>query len=459
MRYDLVVADGTVVSPEAGTIRADVGVADERIACLAAPGSLDGDRVIDATGKHVIPGVVDPHTHHGFYREYASDADTESRSALVGGITTIGNMFRTGDPYTEVIDDVIATGDDNYRHDYFLTLGPLSLTHVKEIPELVSEYGITTYKWLQHYKGTVRERFGTDHEMDDHLGDAVVRTLASIEVPTTLGYHSENTEMRAQIMDRLEAEGRDSYAAFAESFPGYVETQSMVAGAAIAKAHDYDDRFYAVHISSRHTAEELAHLRHAGYRLTGETCPHYLALTVDEADDRAKVGPPVRTAADRDRLWEALADGTISCIGTDHICNRRDRKVGETIWDSLRGFPSNATMLPILLSMGVNEGRLGLERVVEIVTKNNAQAWNLYPRKGTMRVGTDADLVVVDLDETKTVTPALLQSAADYSPYEGVELTGWPTHTIVRGTVAFEDDTVTVDPGHGSHIERPVPTG
>jgi dihydropyrimidinase len=245
------------------------------------------------------------------------------------------------------------------------------------------------------------------------------------------------------------------YEDFVAEFPGYAEAQSMIAGAALARQHDYDG-FYAVHISSGRTADELATLKDAGYELTGETTTHYLAATADEADDAFKVNPPVRYAEDQDTLWERLADGTISCVGTDHCCNLAEDKFGDTFRESLLGFPGSATMLPIVLSEGVNEGRLSLSRAVEVASTNTAKAWNLYPKKGVVRVGSDADLVVVDMDETKTVDADLLQGGADYTPYEGMELTGWPTHTVVRGEVAFEDGAVVGERGRGTHVDRPL---
>jgi dihydropyrimidinase len=230
----------------------------------------------------------------------------------------------------------------------------------------------------------------------------------------------------------------------------------MISGAALARQHGYDESFYAVHISSGRTADELATLKEAGWELTGETCTHYLTLTSEEADERHNVNPPVRSAEDRETLWERVADGTISCIGTDHCCNMAEEKIGQDVPDSLPGFPSTATMLPLVLSEGVDEGRISLERAVEVTSTNTAKAFNLYPKKGTVRVGSDADLVVVDLDETKEVTPELLKSAADYSPYEGRTVTGWPTHTVVRGELAYEDGEVVGEPGHGTHIDRPI---
>ncbi len=463
MSYDLVITNGTLVT-EDGLLEADVAAENGQIAAIGRSGSLEGDEVVDADGKHVLPGAIDPHTHHGIYNSLEEDADTESRSDLVGGVTTTGNFFRRAGSYEEIMDDYFEAAEANYRHDYFFSLGLLSFEHVEEIPLIVEELGITTFKWYMNYKYAAREKFGVDCEMRDDFGSAFIETLADQDVPTTLGYHSENVEITNALAGGnpyIETEADDEaaevgYEVFVEEFPDYAEAQSLVSGASLARQHDYDDSFYAVHVSAGRTADELATLQEAGYDVTGETCTHYLTLTTEECDDRMKVNPPVRSEADQETLWKRLEDGTISCIGTDHCANTTDEKLGETIRESKLGFPSSATMLPLILSEGVNEGRLSLERAVEVTSTNTAKAWNLYPKKGAIRVGSDADLVVVDLDETKTVTPELLQSVADYSIYEGRDVTGWPTQTIVGGEVAYEDGEVIAEPGSGTHIDRPV---
>ncbi|MEM4782684.1 MAG: amidohydrolase family protein [Halalkalicoccus sp.] len=460
--YDLVVTGGTLVT-EDGLLEADVAADDGVIAAIARRGSLEGDEEVDASGRYVLPGAIDPHTHHGIYNSLADDANTESRSDLVGGVTTIGNFFRRPGAYGEIMDDYFAEAEANYRHDYFFSLGLLSFEHVEEIPTIVDELGITSFKWYMNYKYAAAEKFGVDCEMRDDFGDAFISALAALEVPTTLGYHSENVEITNALAGGnpyIETEAGDDpdeedYEVLVEEFPDYAETQSMVAGASLARQYDYDG-FYAVHVSAGRTADELATLKRAGYELTGETCTHYLALTTNDCDDRMKVNPPVRSAKDQATLWERLADGTLSCIGTDHCANVREEKLGATIRESKLGFPSSATMLPLILSEGVNEGRLSLERAVEVTSTNTAKAWNLYPKKGTIRVGSDADLVVVDLEETKTVTPELLQSVADYSIYEGREMTGWPTQTIAGGELAYADGEVLAQPGSGSHVDRPI---
>ncbi len=461
MSYDLVVSGGTLVNAH-GRMDADIAIEEDSIAAIGKRGSFGGDRIIDASDRYVLPGAIDPHTHHGIYNSLAADGDTESRSDLVGGVTTIGNFFRRPGPYTEIMADYFEEAEANYRHDYFFSLGLLSYEHIDEIPQIVDELGITSFKWYMNYKYVATEKFGVDCEMRDDWGDAFIQALANLDVPTTLGYHSENVEITSALgenpyleVERDENQEYRGYEALVESFPDYAETQSMIAGAALARQHDYDG-FYAVHISAGRTADELAKLQSSGWSITGETCTHYLTLTTEECDERHNVNPPVRSARNQEILWQRIADGTISTIGTDHCANLAEDKIGDDVPDSLPGFPSTATMLPLILSEGVNTGRISLERAVAITSTNTAKAWNLYPQKGSLEVGTDADLVVVDLDETRTVTPEVLQSSADYSPYEGREITGWPTHTIANGAVAYEDGEVLAEPGTGSHIDRPI---
>ena len=458
MTHDLVVRNGTVVGPETGTYRADVAASDERISAVANPGSLRGDQVIDADGKHVLPGVIDPHTHHGIARSLAADAESESRSDLVGGVTTVGNFFRRGDPYLEVMDEYVRAGEANYYHDYFFSLGLLSSTHLQELPRIVSDLGITSFKWYGNYKGVAAEKFGVDRNLTDDYADEMIRRLADMDAPTTLGYHSENVEITRARERAVREAGTTGHEALTEAFPARAEAQSLSAAASLADQHGYAENLYAVHVSSAAGADELARLQDSGVPVTGETCIHYLLLGGAKKTDAMRVNPPIRTAADEATLWERVADGTIDCIGTDHCCKPDESKRGDTIWDISPAFPGSPVLLPAVLTRGVREGRIDLQRAVEVTSTGTAKAWNLYPRKGTIRVGADADLVVVDLDSSRTVTPEFLRGAAGYSPYEGMELFGWPTHTVVRGTVAYENGEVVGDRGDGTHVDRPVAT-
>lgn len=456
MTQDVLITNGTIVSPDLGTFEADLGIQGERISAIAARGELDGEQEIDATDRYVLPGAIDPHTHHGVMRDLATDAASESRSGLVGGVTTVGIIYRSGDPYTEIIQGLFERCEPHYYHDYFFTLAPFSTTHLTEIPALIEDHGITSFKWYQRFKHRAAELFDVDRDLQDDYADDLIQILAQQPTATTLGCHSENAEITLARKAEIEKTDTNRYEALIEAFPDYAETQGMVAGASLARAHDYDDSLYAVHISAGRTADALASLKEIGYGVIGETCPHYLTFTTDECDKRMAARPPIRSAADRETLWNRVADGTIQCIGTDHCMKPYDRKIGADYWETETAFPGTATMLPLLLSQGVIEGRISLERLVEITSTNPAKAWGLYPKKGSLRVGTDADITIVDLSRTETVTPDRCKSAATYTPYDGMELTGWPVQTIVRGELAYDDGVIVGEQGAGTHVDRPV---
>ena len=188
--------------------------------------------------------------------------------------------------------------------------------------------------------------------------------------------------------------------------------------------------------------------------MTIETCPHYLTLTEDsDIGNLAKINPPVRKQDDQDRIWEGLINGEISTVGTDHCCVCRADKAG-SIWDAAAGFPGMATMLPVVLTEGVHKRGMSLQRAAQITSYNSAVAFNMAPRKGTLHVGSDADVAVVDLKLEKVVDPALLGSASDFSLQEGNTLTGWPVLTVLRGKIIVRDGELLGEPGDGEFVRR-----
>jgi dihydropyrimidinase len=186
----------------------------------------------------------------------------------------------------------------------------------------------------------------------------------------------------------------------------------------------------------------------------GETCPHYLFHTSDTPDRKVKFSPPVRQRADVEALWDALASGLVDVVGADNASTKLAPKQEGTIWEIPRGGPGSGTILPLVLSEGVNKGRLSLERAVEVTSTNAARIFGLYPQKGALQVGSDADLTIVDLTLARTVDHELMQTWSDYSLYEGVELTGWPVLTMLRGRVVARDFELQVEPGFGEFVHR-----
>ncbi len=233
----------------------------------------------------------------------------------------------------------------------------------------------------------------------------------------------------------------------------------------------FGSNLYFVHIGSTAALDAILAEREKGmsnYYI--ETCPHYLTHTTDFGKVTGKVVPPIRSKSDLQSMWSALRNGIVDTVGTDHVANRLEMKMGVSggggsggqneggdIWSALAGFPGMATMLPVLLGEGVNKGRLGIERVAEVTSYNTARILGMYPRKGTIQAGSDADLVLVDLELEQQVTPELLQSYSDYTIYDGWKIKGWPVMTMVRGKIVMENGVVDGSMlGHGQFVPRPA---
>jgi dihydropyrimidinase len=291
--------------------------------------------------------------------------------------------------------------------------------------------------------------------MTDELMSSIVKEAAS--VGSTILVHAENPVICSEHMRKARGNGMARLEAWSYCRPPYSEAQS------IAKISNLGRRsgsasLYFVHVGSTAAIDAILAEREKGrsnYYI--ETCPHYLTHTTEFGNLIGKVTPPIRSKSDLQSMWSALRNGIVDTIGTDHVANRLEMKIGKgDIWSALSGFPGIGTMLPVLLSQGVNEDRIGIERVAEVTSYNTARIFGIYPKKGTIQPGSDADLTIVDLDLEKTVTPDLLQSYSDYTIYDGWKLRGWPVMTIVRGKIIMEDGQVANEAlGHGEFIPRP----
>jgi dihydropyrimidinase len=204
--------------------------------------------------------------------------------------------------------------------------------------------------------------------------------------------------------------------------------------------------------------QQIKEEREQGTKIFVETCPHYLALSYEKQKGYlAKVMPPIRTKKDNEAIWHALSNNKIDTVGTDHVANQLKLKLGgENIWDALPGFPGIGTVIPILLSEGVNKNRFSLEQLIRFTSLNAAQIFGMYPKKGTLDKGSDADITMIDLKKENKVSSDLFGGFSDYIVYEGMNLKGWPVKTIVRGHLVAENFEVVGKLGHGKLVERPV---
>lgn len=262
--------------------------------------------------------------------------------------------------------------------------------------------------------------------------------------------HAENIEVFFALQDELKASGRKDVA-WTETRPPYCEEEAM--NRAIILADAARCPLYIVHITIKEGVSIIREARAQEKQVIGETCPQYLTLTKDFDPVIGKINPPLREGADSDTLWEGLAEGVLSSIGSDHAPTSLRHK--EDLWSATVGMPGIETSLPVLLSQGVNQGKISLERLVEATSFQPARIFGLYPKKGTLQVGSDADIAIVDLAETRVVQATKnLHQGSDFSPYDGETLQGWPVLTILRGKIVMEGGEVTAEPATGRFLPR-----
>ena len=450
---DLVVSGGTVVT-SSGTAVVDVGIAGGRVVQLG--GAMAGREQIDATGMLVLPGGVDMHVHlspvelEGESVPWADDFDSGSRAAAAGGVTTIGNITfpRTGERLPALAARIAEEAAresivDFVLHPVVLEPGEPAVADVA----VLAEQGHTSIKLFMS------------------LGDFDARAAQFLQVLAAAGrsgllsmVHCEDACVIDTVTARLVAEGRTSLQHYGESRPELSEVVAVTRMIAMAQAAQAP--IYIVHLGSAGALSEARAALARGQQVYVETRPIYLHFTDAEfATDAAPLfvgNPPLRGAADQQALWAGLAAGHVHTCCTDHAAWTREQKLDPdlTVQNARPGMSDLETLMPLLFSAGVRTGRLSLERFVEVTATNAAKLFGLYPRKGTIAVGSDADLVVWDPERPRRIDDSQGQSRSGYSLYDGWEVVGTPVVTLSRGRVLFRDGQVVAGPGGGRLIRR-----
>lgn len=449
MPYDTVIHGGTVVTASE-SFDAAVAINDGTIAgLLDSEMSFEADEVIDATGKHVLPGGVDPHVHMmdpgDTERE---DFPTGTAAAAAGGITTVGEHHRT-DPTVltaDILTDKRQYLSDRARVDFGLLAGGHP-DNIDEVAEL-EDHGTLAYK-----------SFTCDVHGVPALESADMHALFS-EVARVDGIsmiHPEDELMLNANEERIREAGRTDGSIIPDWRSKEAEQAAVATTLQIAKQTDV--RLWFAHLSHPELVDQVNHAKQDGVEVYAETCPQYFYLTRDDVERDAPYTmftPPAREETDREEMWNRLDAGEIDMVNADHAPATKAQKAeGEdNVFDAPFGIPGVETVLPLLLN-GVSQGKVSLERVVDVFSTTPAKILDLYPRKGAIRVGSDADLVLVDMDRERTLRDEETIAKCGWTPYDGLTIQGVPETTLVRGERVVDAGEVVGKPGFGTFVPRP----
>jgi dihydropyrimidinase len=470
---DILIANAAGVSiPRVGIVRTNIMIEGGRIKALTnSTENVQASMKINAQGKYVLPGIIDPHVHYGVYLPVEEAAKTESKSAASGGVTTMMRMLRLADRYDNNIVRQLQASRGTHHIDYGIHASILKPTQLEDI-QFLRNVGINSYKIyanlcqevnriLVDLEPGIHSLRELDVNMTDSLVSAIIEEASKRHSPVLV--HAEDPlvcstlQKQKQLESGLTGVKVTSLKTWSECRPPSSEANTI---SKVGKyAREFNSTIYFVHIGSGEALDSIIAEKEKGHSVMYvETCPHYLTHTSDFPDLTGKVVPPLRTKIDVQSMWYALRNGIIDTVGSDHVANRLSVKKGQgDLWTATAGFPGIATLLPVLLSKGVNENRISLERLTEVTSYNAARIFGLYPKKGTIGIGSDADLTIVDLDLVRRVTPEVLQSYSDYSIYDDWELQGWPVLTMVRGRVIMENSQVeNTTCGFGEFLHSPT---
>ncbi len=439
--FDLLITNGLVVTGT-GIRRVDVGVRDGKVAALATVLPTAGAaEVVDAAGKYVLPGIIDVHIHP----VYLDTVEDCSRVAAYGGTTTLLHFAyaRTGESLLEQVSSMLEEGTRTSRLDFGLHGGMFEAPRqVDEIPQ-VMELGVRTFKFFLTY---LKEGWYTDDYQLIKGMDLLAERGGMAMV------HAENGGGIDYLEDKYLSGPGASARDFNRSRPAALEEEGVFR--AIRLAEVVGCPLYIPHVTAARALRPIRQAQAEGLPVYAETCPQYLTLTEEIIEERgalAKIGPPIRTATDRAALWEALRDGTLQVVATDHAPKFKDVE-GDFLKQPF-GSPQIETLLPLVYDGGVNTGRISLVRLVQVLCENPARIFGLYPQKGTLAVGSDADLVIFDPTRPFTIHAENQHTHAGYTLYEGHSVLGWPLASFQRGKPVLRDGEIVAEPGQGCFLE------
>lgn len=460
MVVDLVLKNCRIINSDE-TFEGGLAVDSGQIVAVAKDSRLpQADRVVDLHGRIVLPGAIDAHCHcHAMGRSDWEDFTTGTMAAAAGGVTTILEMPQTLPPTSTV--HAFVEKRKKAEHDVVVNFGlygGAGSQNISEIPKLAAQ-GAVAFKTFMPPPTPGREKdMAGLYVTDDGSFLEALRTIARTGLPSCV--HAENWQIHRYLAERLEADGKMDLSAYLQSRPGITEAEGISRAAMLAETAGA--RLHVCHVAAREAVAVIRRAKQRGQTLTAETCPHYLTFTNEEVKRLgayAKINPPIRTREDRDVLWKALENGTIDIVVSDHGPFAKQWKEAgrKNIWKASMGTPVLDVMMPIMLTH-VNRGLISLGDLVKVMSENVARIFGLYPRKGRIRVGADADFVVVDLKKKKKLSADEFYTKARKIArvFDGAVVKGLPVATYVKGVEVMSDGNVLGKPGTGKFVKPSI---
>ncbi|MCP4633873.1 MAG: dihydropyrimidinase [candidate division Zixibacteria bacterium] len=456
---DTIIKNGTIVTAE-GSYMADIGIKGEKISAISDNIIDETAKVIDASGKYVMPGAIDVHVHLQLPfcgTVSADDFENGTKAAACGGVTSVIDFAiqKKGDTLINAVDARKAEADGNVCVDYSLHAVPTDWSEKipREMEKLASN-GITSFKMFMIY---AKEGMISD---DDALFSAL-ETVSRFG--GVVGVHAESVHVLDLLVDRYHnKKDMDKHGAYCHvlSRPNFTEYEAI--SRAVTWAEETGGKLYIVHMSTGEGADIVAGAHQRGVKVFAETCPQYLLL--DDSVFKREDGhlfatcPQIKSKNDSKRLWQGLASGDVSTIATDTCTfDTKQKAMWEGDFTKIPfGLPGVETLLPLAYTNGVGSGWISLQKLVQLVSTNPAKIMGMYPEKGSITVNTDADIVIFDPEKKVKLSHKNLQTNCDWSPFEGAELKGYPSITICRGKVVAEDGKFKGDVGYGKFINRHI---
>lgn len=427
-----------------GITTGEILIKDGKIAKIYKTKLPNGEKEIDAGGKLIIPGVIDAHAHlYDPNYLHRDDFLTSTTAAAAGGVTTAILMPLDSPILTpKEVKETVAVGEKNSLIDFSIHAGNMTTEAIEGV-HAISALGVKSFKAF-----TCSPYMLSNKTMEKFMLE--VKKIGGIAF-----VHAEDEGTLRKSKRKLLEKNRKDPLAHAESRPNEAEEKAVKK--VIKLAERTNCNLHLAHISSRQGVELVKNAREKGIHVTAETCPHFLVFTKDDMKRLGpylKLNPALKSREDLEALWSGLSNGVIDIVATDHAPGTKEEKeIGwEDIWAAQTGIPGIETLLPLMLGEGIAKGRITLPQMVELLCSKPAKIFGLYPRKGVIKEGSDADLVIVDTRKKMTIKAERLHYKVGWTPYEGIKVKGAPVMTISRGVVIAENGEVTGKSGHGKFL-------